>query len=151
MVWIFFTSGFAGGGSRQFNHFHAELTARADSQAAGAANSITSMQNWPQARFVRSCWKLRCKKILLTFRMPHGFDFATQNLGAREEFLHLIRKPPPLRKTVGFPNPCGNFSTKSRPTTPKMKVVRPEQIPVAIFPQKPHPEARQTAGMRYNV
>ena len=60
--------------------------------------------------------------------MPHGFDFATQNLGAREEFLHLIRKPPPLRKTVGFPNPCGNFSTKSRPTTPKVKVVRPEQI-----------------------
>ena len=58
----------------------------------------------------------------------HGFDFATQNLGAREEFLHLIRKPPPLRKTVGFPNPCGNFSTKSRPTTPKVKVVRPEQI-----------------------
>ena len=68
------------------------------------------------------------KKILLTFRMPHGFDFATQNLGAREEFLHLIRKPPPLRKTVGFPKTCGNFSTKSRPTTPKVKVVRPEQI-----------------------
>ena len=98
------------------------------SQVAGAAVSITSMQNWPQARFVRSCWKLRCKKILLTFRMPHGFDFATQNLGAREEFLHLIRKPPPLRKTVGFPKTCGNFSTKSRPTTPKVKVVRPEQI-----------------------
>ena len=71
--------------------------------------------------------KCVAKKILLTFRMPHGFDFATQNLGAREEFLHLIRKPPPLRKTVGFPNPCGNFSTKSRPTTPKVKVVRPEQ------------------------
>jgi len=50
-VWIFFTSRFAGGGSRQFNHFHAELTARADSQAAGAANSIVSLQNWPQARF----------------------------------------------------------------------------------------------------
>ena len=65
---------------------------------------------------------------IVSFRMPHGFDFATQNLGAREEFLHLIRKPPPLRKTVGFPNLCGNFSTKSRPTTPKVKVVRPEQI-----------------------
>jgi len=50
---IFFTSGFAGGGSRQFNHFHAELTARADSQVAGATVSITSLQNWPQARFVR--------------------------------------------------------------------------------------------------
>ena len=125
------TNGFAGGGSQPFNHFLAELTARADLFAA-AGNCVE-------------------KKILLTFRMPHGFDFATQNLGAREEFLHLIRKPPPLRKTVGFPNPCGNFSTKSRPTTPKMKVVRPEQIPVAFFPQKSHPEARQTAGMRYNV
>ena len=95
---------------------------------AGAAVSITSMQNWPQARFVAAAGNCVAKKILLTFRMPHGFDFATQNLGAREEFLHLIRKPPPLRKTVGFPNPCGNFSTKSRPTTPKVKVVRPEQI-----------------------
>jgi len=37
--------GFAGGGSRQFNRFLAELTARADSQVAGAANSITSIQN----------------------------------------------------------------------------------------------------------
>ena len=35
--------------------------------------------------------------------MPHGFDFATQNLGAREEFLHLIRKEPAPRKTVAFP------------------------------------------------
>ena len=100
--------GFAGGGSRRFNRFLAELTARADLFAA-AGNCVA-------------------KKKLRTFRMPHGFDFATQNLGAREEFLHLIRKPPPLRKTVGFPNPCGNFSTKSRPTTPKVKVVRPEQI-----------------------
>ena len=89
----------AGGGSQPFNHFLAELATRADLFAA-AGNCVE-------------------KKILLTFRMPHGFDFATQNLGAREEFLHLIRKPPPLRKTVGFPNPCGNFSTKSRPTTPK--------------------------------
>ena len=97
----------AGGGSRQFNRFLAEL-------ATG--------------QICRSCWKLRCKKNTVSFRMPHGFDFATQNLGAREEFSHLIRKPPPLRKTVGFPNPCGNFSTKSRPTTPKVKVVRPEQI-----------------------
>ena len=70
---------------------------------AGAANSIVSLQNWPQARFVRGCWKLRCKKTLLTFRMSHGFDFATQNLGAREEFSHLIRKEPAPRKTVAFP------------------------------------------------
>ncbi|MBQ7367842.1 MAG: hypothetical protein IJW57_11555, partial [Spirochaetaceae bacterium] len=62
MSWIFFTSGFAGGGSHRFNHFLAALTARADSQAVGAAVSITSLQNWPQARFVRSCWKVRCKK-----------------------------------------------------------------------------------------
>ena len=34
---IFFTNVFAGGGSHQFNHFLAELTARANSQAAGAA------------------------------------------------------------------------------------------------------------------
>jgi len=53
-VWFFFTNGFAGGGSHQFNHFHAELTARPDSQVAGAANSIISLQNWPQDRFVRS-------------------------------------------------------------------------------------------------
>ena len=99
---------FAGGGSHRFNHFLAELTARADLFAA-AGNCVA-------------------KKRCLLFRMPHGFDFATQNLGAREEFLHLIRKPPPLRKNVGFPNLCGNFSTKSRPTTPKVKVVRPEQI-----------------------
>ena len=33
----FFTTRFSGGGSRQFNHFLAELTARADSQVAGAA------------------------------------------------------------------------------------------------------------------
>ena len=37
------------------------------------------------------------------------FDFATQNLRTRGEFSHLIRKPPPLRKTVDFPNPCDNF------------------------------------------
>ena len=105
-----------------------------------------------KGRFVRGCWKLRCKKTLLTFRMSHGFDFATQNLGAREEFSHLIRKEPaPPRKTVGFPKTCGNFSTKPRPTTPKAKVVRPEQIRVTIFPQKSHPEARQTAGMCYNI
>ena len=96
-------------------------------QVAGANLSIVSLQNWPQARFVAAAGNCVAKKILLTFRMPHGFDFATQNLGAREEFLHLIRKPPPLRKTVGFPKTCGNFSTKSRPTTPKVKVVRPEQ------------------------
>ena len=35
-------------------------------------------------------------------------------------------KPPPPRKTVGFPNPCGNFSAK------------------------PHPEARQITEMHYN-
>ena len=56
-----------------------------------------------KGRFVRGCWKLRCKKTLLTFRMSHGFDFATQNLGAREEFSHLIRKEPAPRKTVAFP------------------------------------------------
>ena len=48
---------------------------------------------------------------------------------------------PPPRKTVGFPNPCDNFSIKTPPNTPKAKVVRPEQIRVAIFPQKPHPES----------
>ena len=57
---FFFTSGFAGGGSRQFNHFHAELTARSDLFAA-AGNCVA-------------------KKRCLLFRMPHGFDFATQNL-----------------------------------------------------------------------
>ena len=72
----------AGGGSRQFNRFLAEL-------ATG--------------QICRSCWKLRCKKTLLTFRMSHGFDFATQNLGSREEFSHLIRKEPAPRKTVAFP------------------------------------------------
>jgi len=37
------------------NAFFSEngLKNHTDSQAAGAANSITSMQNWPQARFVR--------------------------------------------------------------------------------------------------
>ena len=38
----------------------------------------------------------------------------------------MVRKPPALRKTVGFPKTCGNF------------------------PQKPRPEARQTTEMRYN-
>ena len=61
----------AGGGSRQFNRFLAEL-------ATG--------------QICRNCWKLRCKKNTVTFRMSHGFDFATQNLGTREEFPHLIRK-----------------------------------------------------------
>jgi len=61
---------------------------------AGAAVSIISLQNWPQARFVRF---------------------------------------------------------QRNPQQEKAKVVRPEQIPVTIFPQKSHPEARQTAGMRYNV
>jgi len=71
-----------------------DLKNHTDSQAAGAANSITSMQNWPQARFVR------------------------------------FQRNPQQKKT---------------------KVVRPEQIPVTIFPQKSHPEARQTVRMRYNL
>ena len=33
----FFTNGFAGGGSQPFNHFHAELTTRADSQVLETA------------------------------------------------------------------------------------------------------------------
>ena len=66
---------------------------QADSQAARAAVSIISLQNWPQARFVRF---------------------------------------------------------QRNPQQEKAKVVRPEQIPVVIFPQKPHPEARQTTEMRYN-
>ena len=43
--------------------------------------------------------------------MPHGFDFATQNLGAREEFSHLARKQylhP--RKTAVLPKSCCIFS-----------------------------------------
>ena len=32
------------------------------------------------------------QKNTVTFRMSHGFDFATQNLGPREECPHLIRK-----------------------------------------------------------
>ena len=106
MLFIERTSSFTGGGSQSFNHFLAELTARADLFAA-AENCVA-------------------KKTMRTFRMPHGFDFATQNLGTRAEFPHLIRKPPALRKTVGFPKICGNF------------------------PQKPRPEARQTTEMRYN-
>ena len=143
---VFFTSGFAGGGSRQFNHFYAELTARADSQVAGATVSITSLQNWPQARFVRSCWKLRCKKRLLLLGC-HTDSILLRKICRRASGLF---QPHP-KKTVAFPKTCGNFSTKPRPTTPKAKVVRPEQIRVTIFPQKSHPEARQTAGMRYNV
>jgi len=67
--------GFAGGESRQFNHFLAELTVRADLFAA-AGNCVA---------------KKRC--VLLGW--PHGFDFATQNLGTREEFSHLARKAIP--------------------------------------------------------
>ena len=37
---VFFTNGFAGGGSRQFNHFYAELTARADLFVAKAAHGL---------------------------------------------------------------------------------------------------------------
>ena len=56
-----------------------------DSQAAAGAVSITSMQNWPHGQ-IRLCYAKSGGK------------------GG----VHLIRKPPPLRKTVGFPNPCDN-------------------------------------------
>ena len=70
---------------------------------AEANLSITSLQNWPQGQICSRLLETALqKKILLTFRMPHGFDFATQNLGAREEFSHLIRKEPAPRKIVDF-------------------------------------------------
>ena len=49
--------------------------------------------------------------------------------------LHTVRKEPafPLRKTVGFPKTCGNFSVNPRPTTPKARNVSDEQIHVTPF------------------
>ena len=93
----------AGGGSRQFNRFLAELTT---------------------GQICRSCWKLRCKKTLLTFRMPHGFDFATQNLGTREEFPHLIRKEPaPTQKNRRFSQDLWQFFHKN----PARKLDKPPE------------------------
>ena len=124
-VWIFFTNGFAGGGSQPFNHFHAELATgqicseltlltagkakvvrpeqirllleRATRFAGGGSRRFNHFlaELTARADLFAAAGNCVAKKTLRTFRMSHGFDFATQNLGTREESSHLARKAIP--------------------------------------------------------
>ena len=104
---------------------------------AEAANSIVSLQNWPQARFVAAAGNCVAKKYCLLLGC-HTDSILLRKIWeqGRNSYTVYANHPHP-RKTVGFPKTCDNFSAKPRPTTPKAKVVRPEQIRVAIFPKLP--------------